>query len=379
MRLLGNILWFILGGWWNFLLYALCGVIFCITIIGIPVGKSLFQYAKLMAFPFGKVIMKETEIKGKENVAGVRRVGGVIANILWLPFGIVTFISNIGAMLVCFVSIILIPVGIVLAKSCMFLLWPVGAKVVTKEEADRIRMTRAMTNAMGNVAPVMTATPVQATPVQAVPVQQTVPAQISQTQGKVQTAGSPVFENLKETGEKAVTMEEVMVQLKAKLYHNPFMAWVMSFLEYIVAFITVVIVIVGIVRYRHIMIGYGYAHGYIIKGILYGMTSASLFFVIAAVLGMIKRNHIYVLVVLGTELLAYILTACLGGGFAFWPIICYVGIIVWYVLVMMRKPKSVQVNIQQTIQPAGRKFCSQCGEQCIPNVNFCAKCGNQLK
>ncbi len=54
MRTLGNILWFILGGWWNFLLYASLGVLFCITIIGIPVGKALFQYAKLMALPFGK-------------------------------------------------------------------------------------------------------------------------------------------------------------------------------------------------------------------------------------------------------------------------------------------------------------------------------------
>ncbi|MCM1494160.1 MAG: hypothetical protein NC180_13205, partial [Muribaculaceae bacterium] len=98
MALLGNILWFIFFGWWNFLLYGLLGIIFSITIIGIPIGKALFQYAKLMALPFGKVIIKETELKGKENVSVIRRVGGMIANILWLPIGIITFILNIGTM-----------------------------------------------------------------------------------------------------------------------------------------------------------------------------------------------------------------------------------------------------------------------------------------
>ena len=146
MALFGNIIWFILGGWANFLLYALLGVLFCITIIGIPVGKALFQYAKLMTFPFGKVIIKETELKGKENVSAIRRVGGTIANILWLPVGIATFIANIGLMLVCFVTIIGIPVGIVIAKSCKFLLWPVGAKVVTKEVAEMARRNNMMRN-----------------------------------------------------------------------------------------------------------------------------------------------------------------------------------------------------------------------------------------
>lgn len=79
MALLGNIIWFIIGGWWNYLVYALLGVLFCITIIGIPIGKSMFQYAKLMALPFGKVIMKETDMQMwqvhpvRTSVAGVER------------------------------------------------------------------------------------------------------------------------------------------------------------------------------------------------------------------------------------------------------------------------------------------------------------------
>lgn len=164
MALLGNIIWFVLAGWWNFLVYAAFGLLFCITIIGIPIGKALFQYAKLMALPFGKVIVKETELKGKENVASVRRVGGTIANILWLPFGIATFLTNIGLMIACAISIVGIPAAVVLARSCKFLLWPVGAKVVTKAEYDNIILRRtiaaSINAAVPNAAPYTTYTPV---------------------------------------------------------------------------------------------------------------------------------------------------------------------------------------------------------------------------
>lgn len=134
MRTFVNIIWFLLGGWWTALGYLLLGVVFCITIVGIPIGKALFQYAKLMAVPFGKEIVRETFIKGPENVSTIRKIGGTIVNLIWLPIGIFIFIVNIGVLLACFVSIIFIPVGIVLAKSCKFLLWPIGAKVVSHDD-----------------------------------------------------------------------------------------------------------------------------------------------------------------------------------------------------------------------------------------------------
>lgn len=134
MSTLGNIIWFFLLGWWQGLICALSGVIFCITIIGIPIGKSMFQYAYLIMFPFGKQIVRETFIKGKENVSVVRRVGGIIANVLWFPFGLILMLASIVEILACFISIIFIPAGIVLARSCVFLLCPIGAKVITKDE-----------------------------------------------------------------------------------------------------------------------------------------------------------------------------------------------------------------------------------------------------
>ena len=54
MKVLGNILWFIFTGLWTGLCYCFLGVIWCITIIGIPFGKQCFKLARVAFFPFGK-------------------------------------------------------------------------------------------------------------------------------------------------------------------------------------------------------------------------------------------------------------------------------------------------------------------------------------
>ena len=52
-----NLIW-ILTGWWEIaLLHALCGLLFCITIVGIPLGMQHFRMALASIFPFGKEIL----------------------------------------------------------------------------------------------------------------------------------------------------------------------------------------------------------------------------------------------------------------------------------------------------------------------------------
>ncbi|MBQ1692951.1 MAG: hypothetical protein II019_01705, partial [Bacteroidales bacterium] len=53
MTLIGNILWFVLGGFLVALLYFLGGLMMCVTIIGIPFGIQLFKIAGLALCPFG--------------------------------------------------------------------------------------------------------------------------------------------------------------------------------------------------------------------------------------------------------------------------------------------------------------------------------------
>lgn len=56
MRVLGNILWIILGGLAIAIGWAVVELILCISIIGIPLGIQAFKMAKLALWPFGAEI-----------------------------------------------------------------------------------------------------------------------------------------------------------------------------------------------------------------------------------------------------------------------------------------------------------------------------------
>lgn len=58
MNTLGNFLWFIFGGLFSGILWMLAGLIWCITIIGIPFGKQFFKLAQLSLMPFGAQIVR---------------------------------------------------------------------------------------------------------------------------------------------------------------------------------------------------------------------------------------------------------------------------------------------------------------------------------
>ncbi len=51
-----NIIWVFIGGIWISLTHLFWGILFCITIIGIPFGKQHFKLIRLALFPFGKEI-----------------------------------------------------------------------------------------------------------------------------------------------------------------------------------------------------------------------------------------------------------------------------------------------------------------------------------
>lgn len=119
MSLLGNIIWFIFGGfieavtWWFF------GLICYITIIGIPVGKQCFKMARMQLAPFGK------EIVEKDNSAV-----GLIANIVWiLLFGWELAVINLVSALIFAVTIIGIPFAKQSLKLAYLSLMPFGKDI----------------------------------------------------------------------------------------------------------------------------------------------------------------------------------------------------------------------------------------------------------
>ena len=56
MRFIGNVLWFIFGGVILAVLWFVAGLLCCVTIIGIPLGIQCFKFASLMLWPFGRDI-----------------------------------------------------------------------------------------------------------------------------------------------------------------------------------------------------------------------------------------------------------------------------------------------------------------------------------
>lgn len=51
MKTIGNILWFLFGGLIGGLSWVLAGCLWCITIVGIPVGLQCFKFASLAFSP----------------------------------------------------------------------------------------------------------------------------------------------------------------------------------------------------------------------------------------------------------------------------------------------------------------------------------------
>lgn len=52
-----NVIWFIVCGWWLFLLHIMVGVSQCLTIIGIPSGIGHFKLAQIALFPVGQRVV----------------------------------------------------------------------------------------------------------------------------------------------------------------------------------------------------------------------------------------------------------------------------------------------------------------------------------
>ena len=62
----GNIIWFVLAGWWLALGHLITGALMCLTIIGIPLGLANFKLIPVSLTPFGREVV---------DLAQARRLG----------------------------------------------------------------------------------------------------------------------------------------------------------------------------------------------------------------------------------------------------------------------------------------------------------------
>lgn len=139
MAFIGNLLWFIFGG--GLLLglsWLLVGCIWCITVVGIPIGIACFRIAGFAFFPFGK------ELVPAEWVGEKRITGTGIMNLLWCVFsGLWLAIAHaLVGIADCF-TIIGIPFGIANFKIAGAAFTPLGKRAVSKALAAEARARAA--------------------------------------------------------------------------------------------------------------------------------------------------------------------------------------------------------------------------------------------
>jgi uncharacterized membrane protein YccF (DUF307 family) len=69
--LIGNIIWFVLAGWWLALGHIVTGVLMCLTIIGIPLGIANFKLIPVSLTPFGREIVDLDQARRLGYATGV--------------------------------------------------------------------------------------------------------------------------------------------------------------------------------------------------------------------------------------------------------------------------------------------------------------------
>ena len=118
MSCLGNIIWFIFGGFVTGISWALAGVLWCITIVGIPIGIQCFKFASLSFCPFGKQVDY-----GGGTVS-------LILNILWIIIsGIPLAIEHIAFGIIFAITIVGIPFAKQHFKLAKLALMPFGSTI----------------------------------------------------------------------------------------------------------------------------------------------------------------------------------------------------------------------------------------------------------
>jgi len=143
MGVIGNILWFILGGVFMGLGWWLVGILAFISIIGIPWGRACFVIGEFAFFPFGKEAVSRKDLTRQGDI-GTGSLG-LIGNIVWfLVAGLWLAIGHVISAAACFVTIIGIPFGIQHLKLALIALAPIGKTIVDKKLAAAVRGEAAL-------------------------------------------------------------------------------------------------------------------------------------------------------------------------------------------------------------------------------------------
>ena len=121
MRVVLNIIWLVLCGFWMAIAYVLAGLVAFVLIVTIPFGIASFRIANYVLWPFGRTTVVRRD-------AGV---GSLIGNIIWIVlFGWWLAIGHLASGIALCVTIIGIPLGLASFKLIPISLMPLGVRIV---------------------------------------------------------------------------------------------------------------------------------------------------------------------------------------------------------------------------------------------------------
>lgn len=119
MSFIGNVIWLLAGGVILAAVWAVAGLLLCVTIIGIPFGLQCLKIAGFVLWPFGRDIE-----------LGNFGAGGFLLNLIWvLVFGIELAVAHLFVGIVFCVTMIGIPFGLQHFKLAKLSFMPFGARI----------------------------------------------------------------------------------------------------------------------------------------------------------------------------------------------------------------------------------------------------------
>ena len=126
MRLILNVIWLVLCGWWMALAYFAAGLICFVLIITIPFGIAAWRIAGYVLWPFGRSVQARS---GFGIGAAIGDITWIILIGWWLAIG-----HLVSGVLLC-LTIIGIPLGLANFKLIPISLMPLGVQIVPSGQA----------------------------------------------------------------------------------------------------------------------------------------------------------------------------------------------------------------------------------------------------
>jgi len=125
VRLVLNLIWLVLAGFWLAIGYALAGLLMFLLIITIPFGVAAFRLAGFVLWPFGRTIVRQDDA-GTPSLVG---------NVLWFVLaGLWIAIAHVVTGVALCLTIIGIPFGWANIKLAVVALAPLGKEVVASND-----------------------------------------------------------------------------------------------------------------------------------------------------------------------------------------------------------------------------------------------------